>query len=348
MQLNAPSRRWYPAHDRTEPSMNILFTLLFALGLSSSIAHAHELELLFYRAPKPLNWSTPGELVRSAYHNSFRMIGHWEGDQYRYDIYPHSISHVDVKLQCDDEAPIYTGMTSDRSDLNYAWDLMVRGRALETFLIDVKGRFYQEAEILKWLPLLKQQGYVRSLRIQINQEQCYRAKDYLRRYKDLQINTIYGGLRSDPLLGQGAGCAAFAVSFLQILNIFPIELAQYWQRTLKVPIRLLSSTSRKADIGFWGYLRGQNARWAKNNEPQTIISFWDPEMMYTWVGPKNITTWDVRQQPVPTSPYFKMSSLNIQKNQKHHSLRLNQLLSEAELRNGTWYECKRFGYCPNK
>lgn len=328
--------------------MKIVMSILLFLCTTALSAQAHELELIFYRAPKPLDWSTPGQLVRSAYHNSFHMVGHWEGDQYRYDIYPHGISHVDVKLQCDQQPPVYRGMTSNRSDFTYAWDLMVRGRALETFLIDVKGRFYKDSEVLKWLPLLQQQGYVRNLKIQISQEQCHRAQDYLKKYEALQIHTIYGGLRSDPLLGQGAGCAAFAVSFLQILNIFPEELAKYWRRTLKVPLHLLSSTTRKADIGFWGYLKGQNARWAKPGEPQITMAFWDPELMYKWVGNKNTVSWDVKEHPVPTFSYFKMSSENIQKNQQRRSLHLNQLLSEVELRNGTWYECKSFGYCPNK
>ncbi len=321
------------------------FMLLVAVLLFANQSFAHELQLLFYRAPKPLDWSTPGSLVRSTFHNTFFKIGQEEGDHYRYDIYPHSISHVNIRLQCGTEPLVYRGMTSDRSTASYAWDLLVRGRSLETFLIDVKGRFYRNEEVLKWLPVLEAQGYVRRLKIKLNQEQCYRVKNYLRQYEETQLHKVYGSLRADPQWGQGAGCAAFAVSFLKVLNIFPDDLAKHWQRELKVPLRLLSSQTRKSEVGFWGYLRGKDASWARPGEPAITVKFYDPELMYHWVGTRKQVVWDVSDHVVPKGSWFRMPLSQIKKNQVYRASRLNDLLSEKELRDPFYFECRTWGYC---
>lgn len=311
------------------------------------LAPGNELELILYRAPKPLDWSTPGRLVRGAYHNTFHTIGQWQNDQYRYDFYPHSISHVNVRLQCGKGASVYRGMTSDRSTMSYAWDLMVRGRSLETFLIDVKGRFYRNQEVLKWLPVLESQGYVRRFKVLVNDDQCKRAQNYLQQYEQLGLDKIYGGLRTDPLWGQGAGCAAFAVSFLKILNLMSPEFEEKWARTLFVPMKLLSSQERKADIGFWGYVRGgHEGRWARPGESQIMMRFYDPELMYQWIGARGRQAWDVSDHPVPTTEFFHMPLPLIRRNIAHRKAVLNALLSDKAIKDPFYYECSTLGFCP--
>ncbi|MDG0818033.1 hypothetical protein [Bdellovibrio svalbardensis] len=321
------------------------FLLLLGFILYAIPGVAHDLEFIFYRAPKPLDWSTPGSLVRSTVRNSFAQIGMKDGENYRYDLYPHAISHVNVKLQCGTAPAIYRGMTSDRSTASYAWDLMARGRSLETFLIDVKGRFYKNDEVLKWLSVLESQGYVRRFQLKLNEEQCQRVQKYLREYESLYLQKIYGSLRADPQWGQGAGCAAFAVSFLKVLNLFPETLEKYWRRHLLVPLRLLSFQARKSDLSFWAYLRGEDAAWASETEPHIELQFYDPELMYNWVGARHKVVWDVRSRVVPESSFFRMSRSQTRQNQEHRLQKLNQLLSEKELRDPFYFECRKWGYC---
>ncbi|MGZ3818625.1 MAG: hypothetical protein ACXVCR_18260, partial [Bdellovibrio sp.] len=174
-------------------SLSILI-LIFLSGLSVS---AHELELIFYRTPSPLNWASPGKLIRSMMFNEEQKI---DGEKY-----PHPISHVNIRLQCDSEPPIFQGMTSVKSSGSYLRDLIFKGSSLDIMLINQKGRSYTKREILYWLPRLQKLGYSRSLRIHLNEGQCHRAKRYLELYKQSGLVHIYGGLRSDPLRGEGAG-----------------------------------------------------------------------------------------------------------------------------------------------
>ncbi|MEK2645388.1 hypothetical protein [Bdellovibrio sp. BCCA] len=321
----------------------------FYLLFTSSLVSANELELIFYRAPKPLNWQTPGSLVRSAYQNmKARVNGH---------PYPHPISHVNVRLQCGNEPSIYRGMTSVRSNLSYVWDFAFKGVALDAFMMNVKGRSYTEEEVLSWLGTLKRQGYVRSLKLILNSDQCARVQRYIHLYEELHLDEVYGGLRSLPHYGQGAGCSAYAVSFLQILDFFPPSLDQAWKRKLKVPLELLSSQTRSAHIGFFGYLRGKDRPWASEKEAYTNLEFWDPDLMYAWVGnnmsaekdpnsPFQRVVWDVRSYPTSTKYFFAYRRGTLDNTVDYHIRNRGRLMTDEELLNKTPRTCRLFQSCP--
>ena len=340
--------------------MTKLCTFLIGLCLLAPfVAHGGELELYFYRAPQPLDWSTPGNLVRSTVHNQrFKINGR---------TYPHSISHVNVRLQCANEKSVYRGMSSRKSNFSYVWDFTIKGVSLDTLLINVPGRFYTEDEILFWLPVLKQKGYVRGLKLLLNEDQCARAQRYLRLYEELQLDKVYGGLRSTPHFGQGAGCAAFGVSFLQILNFFPESLERHWQRTLAVPWELLSSKTRSARIGFIGYLRGKDRPWASPREKQIQLKFWDPELMYNWVGdiaqnkkepspymwvekdpltPYQRVVWDVRTYPTSHDYFFAYRRGTLDSTVYYHRRNTSRLLTDEELLDQSHSTCRMFRACP--
>jgi hypothetical protein len=336
--------------------------LCLTIALPLLPAKAAELEFIFYRAPQPLDWSTPGKLTRTMYKN----MGHKvviNGASYDY---PHAISHVNVKVQCDGEEPIYRGMTSTKSDFSYVWDLLIEGVSMDTMITNVKGRFYENKEILAWLEHLKMRGYARSLRMNINQMQCGQLKRYLADYKGLRLDKIYGGLRSDPLIGQGAGCAAFAVSFLRVLGYVPKEFQEQWKRQLDIPDRLLTTKSKTAEIGFFSFINGKDTTWAQPGEPQIHLDFWDPELMYNWVG--NVATdqvrfrdplsveaeyggkflavrWDLSRYPTNILPAFKINGPDIAENTRHHQNRADDRLTEDEVKNWLAHECRRFKLC---
>ncbi|WP_413570577.1 hypothetical protein ACLWBD_08380 [Bdellovibrio sp. HCB117] len=316
------------------------------------------MELIFYRAPAPLNWSTPGNLVRSTFKNLKFKIGDRP--------YPHSISHVNVRLQCGKKTSLYRGMTSKKSNFSYAWDFVIEGKALDTFLINVKGRFYTEKEIRTWLPTLKAQGYVRSLKVLLNESQCSRAERYLSLYENLGLQNIYGGLRSLPLQGEGAGCAAFAVSFLQILDLFPSELDEYWKRRLYVPLEILSTQERSARIGAIGYMRGKDRLWAQPSEKHIILDFWDPERMFQWQAqmlsqkaklpvymsweqdPGNVferLVWDARSYPTPMTYFFQFRRGILEKTVNYHIKNRERLLTQEEVLDRSSQVCRNFSVC---
>lgn len=311
----------------------IIFFLCFYTGNQSL---AHELELFFYRAPSPLDWNSPGKLVRSMMRNQSAKL---DGENY-----PHPISHVNIRLQCDSEPAIFRGMTSVKTNNSYLRDFLVEGSSLDMMLINQKGRSYTKNEILYWLPRLQKLGYVRSLKVLLNQEQCLRAQRYLQLYTETGLGKIYGGLRSDPLRAEGAGCSAFAVSVLRILNLLPSSVAKSWQRELAIPFELLSHWEKRASISFLEFLWGRDRSWAKPNEPQIHLKFWDPERMYLWAK-KPLTVWDARSKKTPKDPFFTLNRDTFLNTVFYHYNNRERLLSREEIFNPSSGRCRNFRPC---
>lgn len=329
----------------------LIFILLATPSLYAEPPAPFELEFLVYRAPQALDWSSPGQLFRSTLRNMQEKVNDKP--------YPHAISHVNIRLQCGKAPPLYRGMAATKSTFSYLWDYVVKGESLDSLLIPVKGRFYTEQEILQWLPVLQETGHVHSLRFSLNQAQCARAKNYLERYEELGLQNIYGGLRSDPLRGEGAGCSAFAVSFLQVLGVDVDAIFPSWRRELRVPKALMSTQSRWAEIGIWGYLwRQENGRWAHSKtEPHVHLRFWDPEKIYQWIQNFEVlpkmkgvsksreglfvsVLWDLRKVPIPQDDFFQYPAPLIEKTAQYHLANAQRLLTETELLNQPGAHCQ--------
>lgn len=340
-----------------------LRTILLASLLGPASAAANELELIFYRAPKPLDWSSPGALFRSTLANQkFELRRDGQSSS---EAYPHAISHVNVALRCGDEQPIYRGMGATKSSFSYAWDMIIEGVSLDVLITNVPGRLYRERDVLTWLGFLQREDYVRSLRLKLSSEQCRRARRYLDDYERLGMGHIYGGLRSDPLVGQGAGCAAYGMSFLAVLGLIRDDYRTHWKRQLNVPTRLISTRSRSADVGAWSFMHGTNSTWASPQEPQIMLDFWDPELAYNWIdgvlkgkvpfydqfyvehldGRPLGMVMDVSKHPVPRSEVFVLPHSSIAANVRRILIGFSRYLEDDEARDPIFNECRLFSFC---
>jgi hypothetical protein len=235
---------------------------------------APSLELLFYRAPKPLDWSSPRRLLVSTLKNRF----HWVGGHF----YPHPISHVNIVLRTSTGQVYPRGMALASSPLGYLYRFLFKRSSLDTLVVNLPGRFIDEKWIWSPLPQYKSQGYVQSLKILLTPEQCSRIEYYLLLYEKSNMNRIYGALASDPLKGQGAGCSAFAVSLLELLGLITPDIENSWSRQLRIPEDMVTSKKRVARFGFFRMLFGADVAWAEDSEPHYSLRFWDPEKMFNW------------------------------------------------------------------
>jgi hypothetical protein len=335
-----------------------LLHLFFIILFLTPASRASELEFFIYRAAAPLDWNSPGALLKTTLNNMFMKVGD--------ATYPHSISHINIGLKCDSEPMLYRGMAATKSNFSYLWDFLIQGQALDSLLVPVRGRYYTEDEILHWLPLLKKTGHVRSLKFLLSNSQCARLQNYLKSYEALGLHRIYGGLRSEPLQGQGGGCSAFAMSFLQVLGLDIDRLFPAWRRHLLVPRNLLSSQTRSASIGLAGYLlKGETGQWASDPQDAVPLSFWDPELMFQWVDsifkskktPQNlsfqkdpstdykIVLWNLRHEPLPKSEIFNLPKASLEKTAKYHIDQVERLLSDEEIANSSPKKCRLFSVC---
>lgn len=234
----------------------------------------NELEFLVYRAPRRLDWSSPGSLTRSMFWNSWFKIG----DLY----YPHGISHLNIKLKCGSDRPQYMGMAGTNPTFDYLKDFIINGSSLDVLLRSTSGKFYEEKEILSWLPVLSEIDFVRSIRFVLSPFQCEKLQKYVEEFTEHGMNQIYGGLLADPLNGEGGGCSAFGMSFLRVLGL-PEDDFRDWRREVNLPIDLIATETKSVQKGFLSFLTYEDGSWAKNSDSFLKIRFWDPQLIFDWI-----------------------------------------------------------------
>lgn len=250
--------------------MKLVGLLLFFFSFSSQ---ADELKLHLMRSPLGINWSTPWRLVASTLKNQLAPVG---------DKRAFSISHVFVEVKCDSIGKhIYRGMTSDGNTEER--DLVFKKKyGLGTMFHFFKGKLEKDQDVIT--SLAPYNGHYRraELAIKVSPKTCERLLDYAQEYEDLGYGKMYSGLQADPLKQEGAGCSAFAVSFLRVGGLMD-NFTEEWKQIIDVPKRFVGGPLTGNRVGVTKILSRPGARWS-NREPHIHLEAWDPEAMHSWVG----------------------------------------------------------------
>ena len=232
-------------------------------------------QVVLYNIPSPsaLNWRTPHTMLKTVLEN------HNSGQT-------HEIGHVFVGVYCSDDgmagqADVLTGMTNltDNSQ-----DLLVgQGYGLGLLFHNFEGRLNTAEEGLSDIQQGVQTGRLSYLAFDISKATCQRLLSYEMEYRQRGYEQNYG-LPNRPLYGEGAGCSAFGVSFLEVAGIDPKLFFSHWGRDLLVPKKLIGGPLTGDFIPVARILLNPRAAWAQPAEPNIPLSFWDPDRMHAFVG----------------------------------------------------------------
>jgi hypothetical protein len=288
------------------------FIWLFLLWpLVSEASLMNTLTLYFYRSPVKLNWSTPGSLTRTTLLSGTKDLLRGQENI--------ALGHVTVKLECEDGSSLHTAMTQE--DPMESVRLLTSGNiGLGILFHRFSGRLENREEIER---RLERNRNVRFLKLALSGPTCGRLKDYAREF-EAQGHSRYYGLPLRPRKGEGAGCSAFGMSFLEVagaLQTSPLrEASERWSRSLLVPKSLIGTMERRVPLPA---LALKSSPWPLRESGTTApIFFWEPNRMYDWVGEqlllgaespwKEITegrhtglALDLRSIPTPTEPFFE-------------------------------------------
>jgi hypothetical protein len=245
--------------------MKILFTLAFLLSLN---ARANDLTLFFVPSPEGINWNSPSELVKSALKNKITF-------------HKRFIGHVFVELICG-EVHELTGMTGDNFD--YLNQLLIGQKGLGIMYHSFPGALEKKEEIQEELTNYLNNGYANFAKFDLNEKQCQRASQYLFEYREKKVDRHYG-LANRPRFGEGAGCSAFGVSFLEVLDLLDQDMKESWSRTINIPLEFSGPPLKEEGVGIFNVMFNAKA-WAKESEAHKKLSFWDPDKMHAWVKEK--------------------------------------------------------------
>jgi hypothetical protein len=271
----------------------------------------NSLTLYFYRSPVVLNWSTPGALTRTTLLSGTKDLLRGQENI--------ALGHVTVKLECADGTSLHTAMTQE--DPMESVRLLTTGRiGLGILFHRFAGRLENREEIER---RLERNRRVRFLKFALSGTTCSRLMDYTREFENNGHSRTYG-LPLRPRKGEGAGCSAFAMSFLEIAGALQhssvSEAAARWSRTLQVPKSKIGTPERGVSLAA---LSLKPAQWPLRASDETVpLFFWEPNRMYDWVEEQRLmgaeAPWieaqegsraglslDLSSIPTPADPFFE-------------------------------------------
>jgi hypothetical protein len=253
----------------------------------------NRLSFIFYRAPKTIDWSTPGAMVRSAIWNTL------SGDR-------NPLSHIDALISCEGERSVLTGMSS-RKNMELYTEILMGRKSLDLLTDSYPGYLISEDEIRKEAPRYAALNRVNTLSFKISPGVCKRLLSFVADYRKRDYPKTYAGFTANPFKGEGAGCAAFGMSLLKVAGLLENEFVANWTHRLNVPKALINSATFKATKNFWDFmLFGFNGMWGKNEKDSLPILAFDPELMYNWVAKisKSPAMWDRTAHAMRSGPSF--------------------------------------------
>ena len=253
--------------------------ILFFLISFAQVARADELTLYVFPSPG-IDWSSPSSLAADTL--AFGMTK------------KRSIGHVTVELTCGGNAPfhIMTGV-SQVTNVESAKVLFLQGYGLGILFYDFKGESELEKDLTPELQTRFDSGKLSFINYKINHKTCERLETYVTEYLARGYDKHYG-LTNRPLHGEGSGCSAFALSFLELAGIVEPEYSE--NKSLLVPRAIVGGPTTKQDVPIeWVLLW---SRWAHKNEANIPLSFWDPDLMNDWIK----KTWE-KELSAPSGRY---------------------------------------------
>ncbi len=235
----------------------------------------YSLTLYFYPSPYGIDWSSPKSLTKTAILNQFNRIGR-------------SIGHVHIELKSP-EHHIITGMTQ-KSKTEERKLLFIDQIGYGILLHSFQGAIEETHNIIPEIERRKKIGKFSFLKFEITKHHFERAYLYLEEYKKYEFFNQYG-LANRPRFGEGAGCTAFAASFLEVTGLMLDEFKSHWTNTVKIPHHLAGGKFHKENkkVPLWKLLfHDEYSSWAEDHEPHHFIYFWDPDRMHQWC----VHTWN--------------------------------------------------------
>jgi len=255
--------------------------------------------LTIYAIPSPrgIDWSTPKSLTWSAARN--QLSGQ-----------THKIGHANIHVRCaaaegdDRDFEVLTGMTTGDDDPTMRL-LKEEGYGLGILFATVPGRLETQEEVSRDLYDRFETGKVNFLQFRVSSPTCARLAEYVTAYKSRGYDRFYG-LPNRPRHGEGAGCTAFAASFLDLAGLHTDYLRSRWKKTRLAPEFLTGGPMTGHFVPLAALLRPiRPLRWARETEPHFAISFFDPDALVRHLE----SSWNAGRNPlggreIKTSPDF--------------------------------------------
>lgn len=247
---------------------------IIVLLLLVTQAYAAEVTLYAINSPHPLNWSTPRTLLDTTIRSSINPTRQGRSN--------HTIGHAYIGFKCDGEEEVISGMTSGPGFTSRN-NLLKNGHGFSAILQDNPGHFQDHAESKKDVDFFSYQGNRMSvMKVIVSNEQCLKAKDWYTDFSSREV-FIYGGLMRRPLTGEGSGCSAYVMSFIQAADVDYAFFNKIFEQTIYIPNSLLGGGVFGTNNVGLGTIRSNRTKLDVPAEETLKVDLYDPNRMYFWI-----------------------------------------------------------------
>ncbi|MBU1108432.1 MAG: hypothetical protein KKB51_17285 [Candidatus Riflebacteria bacterium] len=251
---------------------SLLLMILFVGLAGQLLAQSHEFILYAFPPATPLNWSSPLKLAYGAGLKGRLVFEHGKNK--------HTIGHAFMELRKDGKRVELTGSTTAPDAPSDADFITKRGYGLGVLFAPMKGALDKSDKLDGELIERYKTGKVMFIRFIINEQAYNRMKQYIDEYRAKGYDTTYNGT-NEPRKGKGAGCSAFAMSFLDVCGYIDPQFTQAWIRRVNLPKSLVGGPITGNHVSLAKTLF--RAHWAKPGEDAILLEMWDPQMMFEWL-----------------------------------------------------------------
>ena len=258
------------------------------LFISNSAIADNLLTLHIHKSPTGYNWTSPASFALDSIKNNLET---WIGK------HKHAMGHISLRLDCpENKIDQYIAITKD-SILEEYQLLLFQGAGLGNLLHNFQGRLESKEEIQSDLDYNSNNGNVLLLSFKINSKACKNTKKYFELYSENEFWRNYG-LPNQPLKGQGANSAAFAISTLQVAGIDYTNFDRFWSDHVFIPKALVGPhnsdiylkneqelkkiTNETSKVPFWTIFDNKH-KWIQNND-SIVIKYYSPDKIYDWAN----------------------------------------------------------------
>lgn len=246
--------------------------LLLIFSATPVFAAENFLRLYFMpSSPVRIEWDNPKNLVDSTIAAGFSNRNH-------------AISHVNVEVQCrNPQVHFLAGAVS--ASKNISMQLLFEEKIGLSIMAGAwPGRLEGNQEIVDSLNYRgTRQNMLSAVTFPITAEACARITQYYRE-TEARSGSRYYGFAARPRRHEGAGCSAFAASFLEVAGIMTAEIRAAWQTQVRVPLSLMTTLGQSPRLSVQDILGHPEAQqWALPHQAHMDITIFDPDRMHEWV-----------------------------------------------------------------
>lgn len=244
--------------------------------------------LYAFKSSVGVNWESPKALAASVVKNE--ALSYLNGNK-------RLLGHVAIKIKCG-ERELMTAMTSRAGETKRI--VLKEHAGLGVLFHIFPGELESQSELEEEIAKKRKNGRVHSMTYLISDDACDLMFAHYQNFIRNGGPHNYG-FPVDTLAGEGAGCSAFGVSFLQAAKIDDSKQLDAWSGSVWVPKqfigpysdRLYTQAGEEPYINEQGgddvklipmVLKPKKTQWAKPNEPGAkYLKFFDPDTMHSWV-----------------------------------------------------------------